>query len=105
MTSVLVFKTTQSTDRIAKRQEFSQAMTLKSGPKSHAHASEQYWKSENNSSKKGYSSVSGIALINETNPAPGDLAITAEPITIATSLAENRLSALRNNRAGSMYRR
>ncbi|MDP9131076.1 MAG: hypothetical protein M3N35_11875 [Candidatus Binatota bacterium] len=80
-------------------------MTLKSESKSHAHASEQFWTYENNSSKKGHSSVSGIALINTTNPAPGVSAMTAEPITIAASLKENRLSALRNNRPGSMYRR
>jgi len=102
MTSASVFKTTQSTNRIAERQESSQPRTLKSGPKSHAHASEQFWKYENNSSNKGHSSVPEIALIYEKNPAPGDLAITAEPITFAANLAGNRLSAFRNNRAGSI---
>ena len=77
---------------------------LKSGPKSQAHASAQFWTYENISYKKGHSSDSGIALINETNPAPGDFAITAEPITLAASLTKNRLSALRY-RAEPMYRR
>lgn len=43
--------------------------------------------------------------IREANPAPGDLAITVESITIGASLTENRLSALRSNRAGSKSRR
>ena len=102
MTSALAFTTTQSTNRIAKRQESAPAMTLKSEPKSHAHASEQFRKYENYSSKKGHSSVPEIALIDEKNPAPGDLAMTAESITFAARLAGNRLSAFRNNRAGSM---
>jgi len=102
MTSAAVFTNTQSTDIIAKRKESAPAKTLKSGPRSHAHASEQYWKYENYSSKQGRSSVPEIALINEKNPAPGDLAMTAEPFTFAARLAGNRLSALRNHRAGSM---
>jgi hypothetical protein len=102
MTSASILKTTQSSNRIAKRQESSPPRTLKSGPRSHAHASEQYWKYENYSSKQGRSSVPEIALINEKNPAPGDLAMTAEPFTFAARLAGNRLSALRNHRAGSM---
>ena len=61
-------------------------MTLQSGPKSYAHASERFWKYENNNSKNGHSSVPGTALINERNPAPGDLAISAEPIKIGASL-------------------
>ena len=61
---------------------------LKSEPKSQAHASAQFWTYENISYKKGHSSVSGIALINETNPAPGDFAITAEPITIGATLTK-----------------
>ncbi|MGZ9125895.1 MAG: hypothetical protein ACXW48_22920 [Candidatus Binatia bacterium] len=77
-------------------------MTLNSEPKSHAHASERFCNYENNSSKKGHCSAHEIALINERNPAPGDLAVSAEPITIAASLAGNRLSASRDNRAGSM---
>jgi len=102
MTSALAFTTTQSTNRIAMRQESAPAKKLKSEPKSHAHASGQFCKYENNSSKKGHFNVAEIALINETNPAPGDLAISAEPTTIAVNLAGNRLPALRNNRAGSM---
>ena len=85
MTSASAFTTTQSTKHIAKRQESAPAMALKSEPKSHAHASEQFCKYENNSSKKGHCSAPEIALIYEKNPAPGDLAISAEPITIAAS--------------------
>ncbi|HSQ13392.1 MAG TPA: hypothetical protein VLM90_10245 [Candidatus Deferrimicrobium sp.] len=98
----MAFTTTRSTNRIAKRQESAQAMMQKSKPKSHAHASEQFCKYENNSSKKGHCSAPAIALINQRNPAPGDLAISASLITIAATLAGNRLSALREKRAGSV---